>query len=155
MVTSRPEGVNLPRFVSQFVVFRLKPLSDEQQRSAVTAQVRSCGLEPGSSCWPALIDLAFVSRVAQLRGNEFADHLVAFASIRRRHDVVYSELFSEKERSQVEALTAPDLFCLPSAAGTVRYDPSMRQCSLVVVIVCVDMCIDATSLRAKLKCEAF
>ena len=37
--TSRPEGVRLKDFAAHFVIFNLKPLSDEQQRQALRQQL--------------------------------------------------------------------------------------------------------------------
>ena len=39
VVTSRPEGVRLHRFAPTHVVMNLKPLSDAQQRQAISAQI--------------------------------------------------------------------------------------------------------------------
>ena len=41
--TSRPEGVRLKDFAAHFVIFNLKPLSDEQQRQALRQQLAGTG----------------------------------------------------------------------------------------------------------------
>ena len=41
--TSRPEGVRLKDFAARFVIFNLKPLSDEQQRQALRQQLAGTG----------------------------------------------------------------------------------------------------------------
>ena len=50
IVTSRPEGVNLPLYIERFVVMNLLELSDEQQRNVIKVQ---------------------------MQGSEFFDHLLA------------------------------------------------------------------------------
>lgn len=60
--TSRPEGVQLDLFEGRFVIFDLNPLSDEQQHSAIQAQLRKFPF-----------------------AKKFADHVTAFASIRKGH----------------------------------------------------------------------
>ena len=40
-VSSRPEGVRLERY-DKFVVMNLSPLTDEQQRAAIAAQLKNC-----------------------------------------------------------------------------------------------------------------
>ena len=47
--TSRPEGVRLKDFAAHFVIFNLKPLSDEQQRQALRQQLAGTGGDGGAS----------------------------------------------------------------------------------------------------------
>ena len=62
--TSRPEGVSTDLFSSHFVILNLLALSDEQQRDASARQ-----LGP--------------------HGRDFSDHLMAFATIRAKHDLIF------------------------------------------------------------------
>ena len=97
--TSRPEGVNLDNFMSRFVVFDLKPLSEEQQREAIQNQLQ--GFQTGKA---------------------FSDHLTAFAAIRKGHDEVYGRIFSDEKRACIEGFGVPDRFFLKDGAR----DPAMR-----------------------------
>ena len=56
VVTSRPEGVRLDLYTDRFIVINLLPLSDEQQRRVINAQ---------------------------MQGNVFFDHLMSLAVIRK------------------------------------------------------------------------
>eukprot|EP00966_Prymnesium_polylepis_P270616 6251836-Prymnesium_polylepis.1 len=101
--TSRPEGVNKALFCS-FVVFDLKPLSEQQQQQAVESQL-------------ALIPY----------GRTFSHHLLKFTEIRTEHDRIYTEVAfpSPDDRDRIERLVVPNLQFLDGEGGA--RDPQMRQ----------------------------
>ena len=88
----------------------LQPLSEDQQQAAIEAQ---------------------------LKGNEFFDHLMAFSKIRKQHDILYRQEFTTHKPSQgagemtdlayVESLRKPDLFKLQDGPLKGKFDPAMRQ----------------------------
>ena len=102
VVTSRPEGVRLPLYRKHFVVLNLKPLTDEQQSAMIKGQ---------------------------LQGNDFFEHLMAFAAIRRGHDDLYvsSAFADEDDRKGVEAFGRRNLFLIQDGSMTESFDPEQRQ----------------------------
>ena len=86
VVTSRPTGIRRAKYEKGFTIFDLKPLSDEQMRSVIQMQCTS----------------------------PFFDHLLAFARIRRGHDRIYYEDWSEDVRDGIEGRPLPDLFRDPA-----------------------------------------
>ena len=100
IITSRPEGVNLPLYIERFVVMNLLELTDEQQRNVIKVQ---------------------------MQGSEFFDHLLAVSEIRKGLDAAYSKAFpSIATRRRLENLPLVDRLALPDASGG-SFDPSMRQ----------------------------
>ena len=103
VASSRPEGVTLADYDAQFVALDLEPLSEEQQRVAVEHQL--------------------LSLTDQIKG--FAQHLVCFSVIRRKHDETWTRAFESSDaREAVEALNAPDRLLDENGEG---FDPEMRQ----------------------------
>ena len=99
VATSRPEGVTIERYADSFVVYDLKPLSDEQQAKAIREQIGEAA---------------------------FFRHLMAFTRIRKEHDRIYCEVAfpSDEERARIEGFHAPNRLLLGD--GTAR-DPEQRQ----------------------------
>ena len=100
VLSSRPQdlnGVDVSRF-EHFVIMDLKPLSEEQQRQAISNQ---------------------------LKDSESFEHLAAFGKIRREHDRIFEEVAfpDEKERDEIERFEQRNLFF----ASDGKRDPSMRQ----------------------------
>ena len=97
VATSRPEGVRLQLYQKRFVIMNLKELSDEQQRTMISAQ---------------------------LGDDEQFRKLSGFSKLRKDHDHIYQEAFPEqRSRDEIEHFTVPDRF--KTDAGS--FDPAMRQ----------------------------
>eukprot|EP00966_Prymnesium_polylepis_P285253 6589261-Prymnesium_polylepis.1 len=94
VVTSRPVGVQLGLYTERFVMMNLKPLSVEQQKRAVAAQLNYVGS----------------------KGKEYHDRLMALAEVRMKHDAVYKDAFSPEQRRLIEDLNAPDQMYLPDGS---------------------------------------
>ena len=78
MVTSRPEGITLPLYLTNFAIFSLRPLTESQQRRVAQSQ---------------------------MRGSAFYEHLMAFTSCRKKQDECWMEHFpSEHVRTKLEGL---------------------------------------------------
>ena len=98
VITSRPEGLqDLSRYKRDFAIFDLCPLTDDQQREAVTRQVE----ESHQVC----------------KGNAMFDHLMAFRQIRRSSDEMYPNVFDEPTRTLMQNLKPVD---------SIKGNPSMR-----------------------------
>jgi len=86
VISSRPQelnGVNVSEF-QHFVIMDLKPLSEEQQRAAISQQ---------------------------LKDADHFEHLTALSKIRREHDRIYKEAFpDEAERAEIEGFEQANLF---------------------------------------------
>ena len=109
LCTSRPEGVNREDFRAHFVILDLKPLSDEQQKEAISRQLDEHPL-----------------------GKAFSEHLLAFVAIRKGHDEIYQGVFNTVHRRRaIESFLVPNRFELQPPqlddAGIARLDPQMRQ----------------------------
>ena len=102
VVTSRPGGVDVGRFVNSFVIRDLSPLSDEQVHFALKKQIE--------------------------KNNEFFHHLLAFRQLRKEQDeLFYNELATKSTvRRTLENLgNQLDRFRLDSDPS--KFDPEMRQ----------------------------
>jgi len=103
--TSRPEGVELADFKPRFVILDLKPLNDKQQQQAIDFQLEQNPF-----------------------GKAFAEHLMAFSTIRQEHDRVYREeaFPSAEERDRIEGFKVPNLQFIDGVETGDR-DPEVRQ----------------------------
>lgn len=100
IVTSRPEGVTLSRYLDSFAVLNLLPLTDEQQRAIIAMQIASS------------------------RQSRIFERLLAAVRVAQDADALYaSTVKAEATRRKLEALEAPDTTRLP---GSRRHDPQRR-----------------------------
>ena len=91
VATSRESGITRPeRYVKEFVIMSLRPLTGEQQR--------------------AVID-------AQLKGNEFFMHTFAFSEIRKTNDDIYGRAFSDELRKEIESFSRPNKWLRPDGSN--------------------------------------
>ena len=77
-MTSRPEGITLPLYVTNFAIFSLRPLTESQQRRVAQSQ---------------------------MRGSAFYEHLVGFTTCRQKQDAAWLEhIPTEQTRGKLEGL---------------------------------------------------
>ena len=108
LVTSRPEGVNLPKYKERFVIMNLNALTNAQQRAAVSVQ---------------------------MQGSEFFDHLLSLGEVRKRLDDVYDKM-KDSIQHDLEELFAPNRFLIEGklADHEKAFDPAERQTVYVAVV---------------------
>ena len=82
LVTSRPEGVTLPRYTGRFVIMNLNELTNEQQRKVISIQ---------------------------MNGSAFFDHLLSLGEVRKWLDDAYGKL-RESVQGELETLYSPNRF---------------------------------------------
>ena len=98
VVTSRPEGVRLRLYASDFVIINLEALTKEQQQAAIDMQ---------------------------LQGSPFFNLLAKFSAIRQRHDDIYlTDAFPmASDRESLESWQLPDRYRIGQGLD---FDPAMR-----------------------------
>ena len=82
LVTSRPEGVTIRRYMGRFVIMNLNDLTNEQQRKVINIQ---------------------------MNGSIFFDHLLSLGEVRKQLDDAYAKL-RESIQGELETLYSPDRF---------------------------------------------
>ena len=93
LVTSRPDGITMPLYLTNFAVVSLRPLTESQQRRVAQSQ---------------------------MRGSAFYEHLVAITAARKRQDELWLEHYpTEAVRNKLEAVEfTPSAFTSSAAEST-------------------------------------
>ena len=103
IVTSRPEGVTLPRYTGRFVIMNLNELTNQQQRAVINIQ---------------------------MDGSQFFDHLLSLGEVRKQLDDGYAKL-RESVQAELETLYAPSRFKKKDINGKGEvWDPDERQMNM-------------------------